>query len=342
MTMKPFPHPSRRRLLLTASAASAAMLAGVCMAGAGRRMMYSESTRLGRPFAKDPGVVRFAGRYLMYYTIPAFDKSLARPDGPRGWGIGIAQSTNLIDWKRVGELRPEQECERNGFCAPGAWVLDGRVHLFYQSYGNGPRDAICHAVSEDGFTFRRNPTNPIFRPTGDWNSGRAIDANVIEHDGRLLLYAATRDPSSKIQQLVVAAADRRSDFSRPAWRQMCDEPILKPELPWEQQCIEAPALCRHGDKLYMFYAGAYNNAPQQIGCAISEDGLKWKRLFTEPLVPNGRPGEWNSSESGHPFAFTDDDGQVYLFHQGNNDRGRTWWLSQVKIGWRDQRPYVIA
>ena len=55
----------------------------------------------------------------------------------------------------------------------------------------------------------------------------------------------------------------------------------------------------------MFYAGAYNNAPQQIGVAVSEDGLNWKRLSEEPFLRNGKPGEWNSSESGHPHLFTD-------------------------------------
>ena len=90
----------------------------------------------------------------------------------------------------------------------------------------------------------------------------------------------------------------------------------------------------------MFYAGAYNNEPQQIGCATSQDGLHWPRLFLEPLLPNGQPGEWNSSESGHPGIFTDDDGQTSLFYQGNNDKGRTWFLSRVKIDWKDGKPIV--
>ena len=61
----------------------------------------------------------------------------------------------------------------------GAIVLEGKVHLFYQTYGNGKQDAICHAWSTDGLNFTRNPANPIFRPTGEWNCGRAIDADVI-------------------------------------------------------------------------------------------------------------------------------------------------------------------
>ena len=46
----------------------------------------------------------------------------------------------------------------------------------------------------------------------------------------------------------------------------------------------------------MFYAGAYNNEPQQIGVAVSDDGIAWTRLWDEPLLPNGAPGSWNESE----------------------------------------------
>ena len=92
--------------------------------------------------------------------------------------------------------------------------------------------------------------------------------------------------------------------------------------------------------LYMFYAGGYNNAPQQIGCARSRDGVKWERRSPEPLLPNGPAGSWNSSESGHPGIFQDNDGQTYLFYQGNNDNGRTWYLSCAKIEWRGDQPSV--
>jgi beta-1,2-mannobiose phosphorylase / 1,2-beta-oligomannan phosphorylase len=296
-------------------------------------MMFADTSR-DRPFAKDPAVVRFKDQYFMYYSVPP-GKNIA------GWRIGIATSKDLLTWKKREELKISHESEKNGFCAPGAIVLNGKVHLFYQTYGNGRNDAICHAWSDDGFSFSRNPSNPIFRPTGSWCSGRAIDADVIEHDGKLLLYYATRDPRMEIQMLGVAAAPIGSDFGRDKWTQLnTDGPILRPELFWEKKCIEAAALCKHGDKLYMFYAGGYNNQPQQIGCAVSSDGVSWKRLFNQPIIPNGKKEEWNASESGHPYAFTDQDGVTYLFYQGNNDNGKTWYLSKVKIGWKGDLPFV--
>ncbi|MGC9468922.1 MAG: family 43 glycosylhydrolase [Anaerolineae bacterium] len=318
-------------------------------------MMYGDTSRKGRPFAKDPAVVWFSGRYWLYYSIPPFEGQHThngwggQPDwGPyRGWGIGIAQSTDLTTWTKVGEILPEGACEENGICAPGATVLDGRVHLFYQTYGNGPRDAICHASSANGMHFHRNPTNPIFAPKGDWTCGRAIDADVVIDGGRLLLYFATRDASMTTQMLGVAAAALDSGFERDAWIQLCDAPILKPELPWEQECVEAPAVCKHRDRFFMFYGGAYNNGPQQIGCAISGDGVHWRRLSRDPFLPNGEPGSWNACEAGHPYIFIDDapvevgGGETYLFYQGNNDLGRTWYLSRRRIAWAGGYPYLV-
>ena len=134
-------------------------------------MLFADTSRRGRPFAKDPAVVRFNNQYLLYYSLPSFG------DGQQGdgWAVGIARSSDLNSWEKIGEILPEQEPERNGLCAPGAIVLDGRVHLFYQTYGNGPKDAICHAVSDDGLRFRRNPTNPIFsRPARGTAAGRSM------------------------------------------------------------------------------------------------------------------------------------------------------------------------
>lgn len=298
-------------------------------------MMYGDTTRVGVPYAKDPHVVKFKGRYLMYYSIPPTSWK-----GMEGWNIGIAESCDLIHWTRVGEITPApgEEYESKGLCAPCALVKKGRVHLFYQTYGNGPKDAICHAVSKDGLNFKRDSSNPVYHPdSSEWTCGRAIDAEVAFFKGKYYLYYATRDPEFKIQMMGVAVADGKTDFSRGQWTAVSDKSILYPELPWEQTCIEAPSVTVRGDVMYMFYAGAYNNQPQQIGCAVSTDGLHFNRISSQPFKCVGQPGEWNSSESGHPHIFTDKGGRTYLFYQGNPDHGKTWLLSQQEVLWKPTR-----
>jgi len=141
--------------------------------------------------------------------------------------------------------------------------------------------------------------------------------------------------------LGVASANIHPGFLRGNWTQLCDKPILKPELNREKNCIEAPAVIYRNGKFIMFYAGGYNNEPQQIGVAVSDDGINFKRLFDQPFLPAGKPGNWNSSESGHPFIFADSDEKTYLFYQGNNYRGKSWYFSFVRIIWQDNLPYIL-
>jgi predicted GH43/DUF377 family glycosyl hydrolase len=307
------------------------------------KVFYSDSSRRGVPFAKDPSVIKFGGRYLMYYSLPPNDQASNRKGEMEqtGWGIGIAESHDLVHWIKAGELTPMQPVENKGIAAPGARVIRGKVHLFFQTYGGGSRDAICHAISDDGIHFVHDPSNPVYHPVpSSWSIGRAIDAEVIllPEKNKAYLYYATRDPQMRQQMVGVAEAALDSDFGAGAWHDVdTGGPLLAPVEPWEQLCIEAPTVVRHGDAFYMFYAGAYNNWPQQIGVARSLDGIHWKRLSEHPFLANGGPGTWNSSESGHPGVLQDGD-KTYLFYQGNNDHGKTYHLSMIPILWRGKTP----
>ena len=288
-------------------------------------VLYRDDSRKGRPYAKDPSVVKFGDTYFMYYSLPPKDED-GKVSGE--WNIGIATSNDLEHWKKAGEMKPDAPYEMNGLCAPGALVYDGKVHLFYQTYGNREKDAICHAWSEDGLHFERDQTNPVFSAKGKWNIGRAIDADVFVDGDSAYLYFATRDPEYKQQLLGVAVSPLDKNFARGSWRQPVDAPLLKPEMPWEMNCIEAPSVFKNGGKFYMFYAGAYNHEGQQIGLATSEDALHWKRFSNKPVLTRGDSTSWNATESGHPGVFVDGDGKKWLFYQGNPDNGYTYYLSR--------------
>lgn len=286
-------------------------------------MLFTDN-HTGRNFSKDPAVVKVKDEYILYYTTPPCD------GGMIGYGIGIAKSHDMENWTTVSYLEPEGEVEKNGICAAGAIVIDGVVHLFYQTYGNAEKDAICHATSTDGISFVRDESNPIYSPSTEWCCGRAIDADVVIFGDRLFLYIATRDKAFERQMLGAASAPLGSSYSKDCWREEKCGTILEPELEWEKTCIEAPATLAKNGKVYMFYGGAYNCSPQMIGCAVSEDGVNFTRISDEPLLRNGAKGEWNSLESGHPYAFEDTDGRTYLFYQGADDN-REWRISKKEF-----------
>ena len=59
-------------------------------------MYFGDTTKIGRPYAKDPSVVYFNNQYFLYYSTPGVNF--------QNWNIGIASSNDLLHWKKVGEL----------------------------------------------------------------------------------------------------------------------------------------------------------------------------------------------------------------------------------------------
>lgn len=299
------------------------------------QMLFIDTTYSDVPFAKDENIVYFNGRYFMYYTA-----YYSNDEGAPRLCVGISESEDLTNWTRISQILPELEGETDQICAPGAIIRNDTLHLFYQSYGIWGKEAICHATSVDGIHFEHDASNPVFSASGDWNCGRAIDAEVVEFNGRYFMYFATRDPELEVQFQGVAAADKNSGLHRGDWKQLTDYSILYPELPWEGKCIEGATTIVRGKKLFMFYAGAYNRSPQMIGAAMSEDGINWQRLSDEPFLRNGEPGSWNEQESGHPDIFTDKDGRTWLFYQGYNENDRSWEISKTEVKWKKGLPYL--
>ena len=104
-------------------------------------MKYGDTSRGGDPYAKDPTVIRHGDRYLMYYSIRAYqDKKLA-PKKPApfqlGWHTGIAESRDLVHWTRVADmdLRDTQGRPFWSSVAPCVRKLDGKIHLYGAEWG---------------------------------------------------------------------------------------------------------------------------------------------------------------------------------------------------------------
>lgn len=297
------------------------------------RMLYGDPVHLkdGKPFAKDPTVIRHDGRYLMYYSACG-----------QKWCGAMAASTNLVDWVRLGDIVVEGAPFRGGWAAPCVKKFDGKVHLFAQNPDLSPSagriyQVLWHATSDDGLHFAIAPGNPVFRADNRWSLPRAIDAEAYRVEDRMMLAFATREkPSGKIQQQGLAWAPYGSDYGADKWKELTkDGPLLKPELAWEGACIEAASVVNRKGIWYMFYAGAYNHERQQIGLAWSADGVKFTRFRDTPVLPHGPEGSWNAWESGHPGVFVDDDGQVYLFYQGKATQTGGYRLSCLKVEFVD-------
>jgi predicted GH43/DUF377 family glycosyl hydrolase len=74
-----------------------------------------------------------------------------------------------------------------------------------------------------------------------------------------------------------------------AWRRAKDQPILAVQDAdcgaWEKDCIYQPWLVEHDGRFFDFYNAA-NGGTEQMGVALSEDLLNWKRHPGNPIVRN--------------------------------------------------------
>jgi len=70
--------------------------------------------------------------------------------------------------------------------------------------------------------------------------------------------------------------------------------------------------------------------------AESTDAIHWTRVSDKPVFPKGKAGTWNSTESGHPGVFIDN-GKMWLFYQGNPDKGHTYYLSKKEVIWKGEK-----
>lgn len=92
----------------------------------------------------------------------------------------------------------------------------------------------------------------------------------------------------------VAVAPGNTNFNREDWVQATDSSILYPVYPWEGKCIEGASIAKRGDKLYMFYAGAYNNAPnksewRKVKTALSGNAFRKNLSLGTANQANGIP-----------------------------------------------------
>ena len=74
-------------------------------------------------------------------------------------------------------------------------MLNDQIHLFYQTYGNWEKDAICHAWSQDGIpvSYTHLEDTDRYQPTARFMSlDNAQATPIATTDGGMLGFHASR------------------------------------------------------------------------------------------------------------------------------------------------------
>jgi beta-1,2-mannobiose phosphorylase / 1,2-beta-oligomannan phosphorylase len=209
-----------------------------------------------------PAVVRHEGRYLMWYTGQASDRS---------W-IGLATSPDGLAWKRHGTrpvLSPELAWEKVAVMCPHV-IWDPAERLFKMWYSGGEQyepDAIGYATSRDGVSWMKHGDNPVFREdsASPWESRKVTACQVERHGGWYLMFYIGFEDIDTARIGIARSLDGVS-----GWERNPCNPIIAPTPgSWDGDACYKPFAAWDGKRWLLWYNGR-RGSPEYVGLATHD------------------------------------------------------------------------
>lgn len=140
-------------------------------------------------FLTNPYVIQVGSSFKMWYACK--NPTLS------GYSICYAASSDGIGWTKQSSpvLQPSSGWEAGGLYSPTV-VYDGTIYGMWYTGGYNPSGVgasvtrIGYATSSDGFSWSRDPNNPILSPgpPGGWDAGGVENQCAVQDKGGFLLY----------------------------------------------------------------------------------------------------------------------------------------------------------
>lgn len=240
------------------------------------------------------------------------------------------------------EPRPEPVLTRGG---AGDWdsvdVLNPSVirqgDAYYNLY-SGYDGKTWHtglAVSADGIAWHKE--GKILSPDPRTWEGDQIAANgsaVADQSGILYYYQA----GSPVRIGLARSANGHQ------W-QKNGAPVLDvgPRGSWDERVTADPYVIRAGAGYYMFYLGTDRARRQRLGVAMSDDGVTWWKLRSNPILELGGHGAFDENGLGEPAVWASH-GYYWMLYTGR-DRNEVRRLGLARsrngVAW-EKLPTVFA
>ena len=220
---------------------------------------------------------------------------------------------------------------------PGTWEfewfgVDSVIQIndkFYMHYhgsdkGN-ERTQLGLAFSEDGIAWTRYKENPIWK-LNNWDHFLR-DVRVYQFGGEELW-------------LYYSDGDRHIDLAYSTdgihWENSEHNPILGISQDWEYYVMQE-SVVKIDEKWYMWYSTYDGKKPRVTGIATSKDGINWTKYEGNPVLPLGKPGEWDDYSAFQPYVFYQD-GYFHMLYTGSSKENVTGYrcgyaISEDGIQW---------
>ena len=259
----------------------------------------------------------------------------------------ILHSTNLVDWETVGHVFPDRlpEWADAHFWAPEIAYDNGKYYIYYTANKKGGN--LCVGVAS-----ATSPTGPYtdHGPLVCQEAGSIDGFQVRDKDGELYLVWKEDGNSRSLPTPIWGQRmnEERTQLLGEKFEMFRNEPGT-----WEGGLVEGPAIVRHGDYFYTFYAGdkcCGRECTYGVGVARAKS-IKgpWEKYSQNPIMKQNE--EWKCP--GHGTVVSDESGRDYfLYHAYSTDAfvypGRQGLLDEIiwgEDGWphfENDAPSVTA
>jgi len=215
---------------------------------------------------------------------------------------------------------------------PSVIRQDGNYRNFYSGY-DGRTWHTGLATSGDGVNWRKE--GKILSPdSATWErSSIAANGSVIDVERETLYYYQAGDP------VEIGLARSRDGHQ---WQRL-QSPVLTvgPWGSWDERGVADPYVIRIGRAYYMFYLGMDRARRQRLGVATSDDGVKWYRLRSNPILELGAYGEFDAQGLGEPAVWATR-GYYWMLYTGRDrDEMRRLGLARSRDGVRWEKLSMV-
>ncbi|MBO4422458.1 MAG: family 43 glycosylhydrolase [Clostridia bacterium] len=189
--------------------------------------------------------------------------------------VGHAVTDDLINWTVEPPVISTDINAHEDYqvWSPGVAEKDGKYYMYYTGVNVNVAQAICLAVSDDLYNWKKYENNPVVIP-GEWcpwgldHWSDCRDAMVfVDGDGKAYMYYCTSKYNENGAGPAVGVA---SSYDMVNWR---DEGAYTFDIC--DVALESPFVMKRGGKYYMFYT----NCNYGTAYAVSDDPVKgWRSL----------------------------------------------------------------
>lgn len=201
-------------------------------------------------------------------------------------------------WDRVDTLNPS------------VVRIAGTYTNFYSGY-DGRTWHSGVAESSDGLQWKR--LSKVLSPdAGTWEGDYiAANGSAMIADGKWLYWYQ----GGRVPRIGLATSNDGKAWTKHG------EPVLDPgpRGSWDERGVADPYVIRSGATFYMYYLGQDRARRQRLGVARSDDGVRWIKLRSNPVLELGEPGEFDETGLGEPAVWAEQ-GSYWMLYTARDKR----------------------